>query len=1172
MSTSYKQMQDFITGPSLWGQEKAYHTITTDNKYMAEIGLSVFTTGQLYNWMAQTNSRGEFVNLKLLDGVDSNGYSPLKPGESVENRVRPYMNLILGDTSTFCGADGYSKQYYFSPWKKSGKTGDYVTTPHVEWSDETYSFSDLIFSYYFDHDCKLKKNGDDYELEYYNVPDFANPVSAFIRMNNAARLSPLHNTGIRPLENWEKAAQNFILDIKTSQEKCVQWSTNIKFRLNLGVPTNQGDSCTKEECVSFRMYLYDSYIARTPTKNVAFNNIVIASTHIDQFGRVAKKDGTGEWSLLNANPNPSQGVVGQLALNYNQTEGKFESGTLQVIAVLTTDLPAAEQQSVDDIESKPIDSKASDGLLNPNNAWKPSIGYAIPISKQNGNPLQWAPQYAKEKGCRNNDTKKYQVLVQNMSKRSFIRGDTVVLNKIDGSWIVSSFGELAEQEVPQATAKNWSFTYLFMNYDGFFMDSLGSGFLTTAYESNFWNYYYNKNTVNAGSISIKKPRQVTSWDFMGINIGGMREKNALSSTIYGYRTDGTEWPDGEYGSYSAPFFGCVFPEGYNAAAKYNEYKQSPVLSTRFIAKNDNLTFFRPVNQGTNVFFNNNDNNNPDGNNKGIFFLEDASLRFLPADIALNASPDGVNGAPIQDQTWLYFLDPYYSSTSAPGTSFQEKVHKIFEEAEDGYQKRFAWMFRESGVDESAFDLQPNSSFRIQFRPLKAEIYGAFDNGGTIGTSGFGRFANEARQLILNNASPIYTGVLSRGNSDIVYLNNSFRYNRNLHQFVKFGDATENARFPQPNWDEGWMKFPIGSQYRPAGAFGVIGASCTITANNKINFKTDNIIGMRSWFGPNTGTWLLGPTPWYPSYGGAGNNYDSRQNTQLFVRIFHKWPKERTIFDPSTFAVLHFNGEDNLDYTEYINENLGDKVYSNSDITPVVNASRKNKLLPYEYIIYRTIGIDVGLAYYPGIMTPLDPTPENFSILIKQTGSGYSGTDEFIVAGGNGVSPRLLPQLGAGGTIIGFNINPLTISTYGNGYNYTQENFLPSGTNLTTVTSATLSIKPLNTTTGTGFDGYIVAGKIVDSPTLTDQKPPFLGDAFIRLTPTVNTGQNGGSATIVEPTTDSYETEVNIYDKSATNEYDLFFHFHNDISHTFISIYDGGPAPLENHVTLTITPT
>ena len=56
--------EDLFTGSTIEDNEPDYHVIVTDHPWMNELGLSVFTTGVLYNWWNEQNEQGEYKNRK----------------------------------------------------------------------------------------------------------------------------------------------------------------------------------------------------------------------------------------------------------------------------------------------------------------------------------------------------------------------------------------------------------------------------------------------------------------------------------------------------------------------------------------------------------------------------------------------------------------------------------------------------------------------------------------------------------------------------------------------------------------------------------------------------------------------------------------------------------------------------------------------------------------------------------------------------------------------------------------------------------------------------------------------------------------------------------------------------------------------------------------------------
>jgi len=266
---------------------------------------------------------------------------------------------------------------------------------------------------------------------------------------------------------------------------------------------------------------------------------------------------------------------------------------------------------------------------------------------------------------------------------------------------------------------------------------------------------------------------------------------------------------------------------------------------------------------------------------------------------------------------------------------------------------------------SAFDFKPVVPNRIMFRPLKAEAYASF---GSIENEAFpiphGRqlFNQAIAQRMISGKSP--SSATSRAREFLVNVeqsrhsihqpgNNGFQvpgmmgniYNLyNSRWGLQFNIdipwipqiaggyvisprasfAGTSDRFNENIWGGYRNLWCHGNQNNeaqagtapswggplpePAGAVGIIGAVSSAFANNTLKFSADCKLGMWSWGGV-----AMGVRTSRPSWG-KGNGYRDFQTTNLFVKIYHAWPREQMIYDPRYFAVHHFNAgiNDELD--------------------------------------------------------------------------------------------------------------------------------------------------------------------------------------------------------------------------------------------------------------------
>ena len=110
----------------------------------------------------------------------------------------------------------------------------------------------------------------------------------------------------------------------------------------------------------------------------------------------------GEHELFDFD-NPASEVVADLDVTYDEYSGKWQSGSKQVIAIITQQIPAALVQA----NSQELKTAEIKDILDPQ-AGKHMVwgsGIAMPITMQNGNPAQWAPNYANDANCRKDEKK-----------------------------------------------------------------------------------------------------------------------------------------------------------------------------------------------------------------------------------------------------------------------------------------------------------------------------------------------------------------------------------------------------------------------------------------------------------------------------------------------------------------------------------------------------------------------------------------------------------------------------------------------------------------------------------------------------------------------------------------------------------------------------------------------
>lgn len=327
-----------------------------------------------------------------------------------------------------------------------------------------------------------------------------------------------------------------------------------------------------------------------------------------------------------------------------------------------------------------------------------------------------------------------------------------------------------------------------------------------------------------------------------------------------------------------------------------------------------------------------------------------SLKHLPADIALNASIGDTYGNPFFNvhRCSKFHKKDFY------GSDLRLEVKRAFNDA--------TWLVQtpevaiQSSGDysaNSAFGFEPSKAGRIQFRPLKMDLYAAYNTkisgemarrnviGGNISASDMRPNSSEAEALwssltwsqMLSTEAP-YAGGDSAGTvgaseqqrqrnlSRTDALNPLYRFptdpSKEGFSTLSFNyhnksNNTSSRRHFRDYWSDTFQWQDRETESIGAGCFGVIGATTTVTVNQEISFNTDQFFGMESVTliritGLNT-TSLFDTKRYHsqlPSWGGSDKNFQSFNTTNLSVTVYHAHPREQTIYDPRFFCVHHFN--------------------------------------------------------------------------------------------------------------------------------------------------------------------------------------------------------------------------------------------------------------------------
>ena len=1183
------------------------HTITTTNPIMIDIGLGSFTTGVLYNWVTDKNG-ANLINI-TPDYWDAFFDKPNDPLAA--------MRHILTQNVP----EGSDNQFYITTTRPKGKTFENKIYTNLD-ADTTYISN-----------WKYNVNNLSYSFNSLKIGDFSSGAGEYAdKITPIIQMSEWVNDKRHINETTYPARAVFFRDIRLSKSKGITWTNNVDIRL-----PGSDQVCTIP--VEWKLSLQQKKPRRSHV--AATKNPVFSISNQNSLGQQSGgRDDDGRQI-------GSKRAAGELSMWKDPVSGKMRAGNKLVMAVMTTDLAAAPAPE-NGVEATPKDSQ------DPVKGQGKTFGRARPIVMKDGNPFDWGPEYKYKNSCGLTTDEKnelYDVQVINVfSNVSFVKGEQVMLtdNGAEGVWQPLKIGTTdAAGVTPEVNG--WEFMYLASNSTHYFRTApvdflgtpIGGGTLLNfpSYESAIYDLYYDINrhdsiilnaadriiAVGTANVAQNGYVQLTSFDFMGDNVGGLRgAKHALSNTQIGARVDKEETNainDRLPGDTTSPFFGCVFPGGYTGGEKYKSYKNKS-LTTPLVTTNSNYIKTVPI-EKTPFSADNSARNGVDLEEPGDMFSSrtDETLKNLPADIALNANSASTNGAPIpilnskNGQAGIHhatkYRDDYLPATSDNGGSFKSRLNAFLSDE----SKRWAWLQSDATTGASAYDFAPLDKTTIQFRPLKADVYDSLEVDGVPFPNLFdkelGRFGSQQWNLLDDGLGPISRTVIDRADTSQPGIIGPHGQN-GIPSFaygVKDGllnlppDSTD---FPFPYWvwtNQGeWLTLDA----RPGGAVGVIGAKCTVTATNVITFQTENNYGMDDFTSEGT----LGTTANNSSF--RNGTYSDLNCTEMFVRIYHAHPRHLTIYDPRYFAIHHFaegpgdtvirktyyNGSSEIDYadTDTLNATLGnppeeytqaiaspdnigypDKYYISDSLTydggvdvrvPTLIGSDADQELgvipiigeevvsdsPYrEYKDWQVQGVHRG-NLLPSVSTAMTIGMNAFYIELNDDsgsieapgGKGYSESDRFTTEGGNGTGVLLKPIL-IGGSISKFEVVDGKL-----GYNFRPNDFFSTEiitNNQHIWDSAQVKIVPTGTVTGQNLKAYVLTGIITNSPTTINRPAEASSSSFTKITGSVPTHPRF-SAIFNQMYTGTDSVPVPITNPSSDNKYDVFLHYHNDISHTF----------------------
>jgi len=704
--------------------------------------------------------------------------------------------------------------------------------------------------------------------------------------------------------------------------------------------------------------------------------------------------------------------------------------------------------------------------------------------------------------------------------------------------------------------------------------------------------------------------QVTAFDQMGNFAGGRNKANVIARTNAIAPIDTTKEDSDPFAPYEMmEYWGPTFPRGFNS---------EDVQGLSSVRKNVTLRPMPDYgSHSTNDFFFQETefeyvattgepalvDNLPDRNvsisyaGKGMFFnSRDKTALNLPAEVGTNGPPNQDRCSPIEN---LSALDDTANESQNLVDAFELATRRDYA---TGEQTRFNWLYRHDeddpvgGVTTPVYGFRPNSPNSIDFYPLAAEVVSSTDynRGGTSPEPGvsleYGMLPLMARNTEIRNAvwhkDFITNGVDHLLGSDHLFIRNLHVRKRDFVQYSYNGFASasdpskKNYTLPYFGYVEkrstGDNKISLPAiwpdeQDENASCVGVIASRCRIFfRGDGLKFNLDQQFGLqtdtRSTLGTAGSFTAIGnifsastqgtqsSSNSYPRWGGLSDEPNRFKTTALHMKMFDAWPEDQTIYDARYFSVFHFNpgsllsrpdqAEEEITVPgvapfkpDVLTESVDFRVPTYPDNTPAkpgdvidgdviladeenwrVNTMRRGMMLS-----------DGGFRYYKTSCGVKESS-------IIDGGTGYEDQEILEVSGGSGKDATVKISVDASGTIVS-----MVAENRGEGY-------IPS--DFGDPSDPTTSKLSLVGGKGTGSDVKITKG-IMHRVEYLDEGPKNRSQGYIRLTDGNGDGRGNTGKGFVEGPREQFLT---IEEQNDTGEYDMFFYFHNDITHT---VHDGG---------------
>lgn len=638
MADSFKT-EDKFADSTLNTELEGSHLIVTEDEKFQNLALSSFDGETLRAWANQSNVK-----------------EIIKTSPEFGSGVMAVYSTVLGLNKVEANGERNTHDGYLNidVWRTKGRNGEYIK--YEKFSD--WKFEDIYGEI-------ENAPGSIYSYDKLEISEFSGKtfIENIIELNQEVLFKYVDEPDRSKWSAKEKLRDEFITDIMTSKNGYIEWSGSLEFRKQTFAPSivtqenvdseseggsegglEGGEQATEtvergvitpvisgsfsRQNIPFKMYFFNGYDEQETGRHVTIKNMeLVGKKSYYDLGNFQSTD-TGKVFPVTDIYDPNSEVAGKLDTQYNNLLGKWESGTPQMIAIMTTPLPGAQGFSVETLEEENVVD-----LLDKDIGQEIVFGSAIPLHMQNVNPRQWAPHYEKYENDREpDDFEKSHIRVANLSPNGFSRGDLVILNRIEGLWFpipINSSGT-AEETIPTVFPQ-WEFMYLMTNARHHFRLKDKSKVTPDEYEKGFYLKYYSEDSIEENRNRYDRNQyqnkvevfneyyQITSWDMMGDKIGGLRTRkdlsqtnvangllfnssqqfldfseeqslctdfggenstfehvigvngNALSNTNFYEDVEGESYEREERNTY--PFFGCVFPDGFSTGAFFDDINE-----------------------------------------------------------------------------------------------------------------------------------------------------------------------------------------------------------------------------------------------------------------------------------------------------------------------------------------------------------------------------------------------------------------------------------------------------------------------------------------------------------------------------------------------------------------------------------------------------------------------